>query len=71
MRDGIRRRGESYVVDVTVKGRRRTATSATRAEALTKKAELRAELLKEAATLPAQTWTLQQAFDTTRTTAWS
>ena len=85
--NGIRQRGVRFFVDVTIQGVRRTATCATPEEALATQAKLKAELLGEPARAsqatahsrsglrtvrsPHQGCTLQEAFDTTRTTAWT
>jgi integrase len=73
---GIRQRGKSYVIDVTVKNVRRTATvpGLDREQAQLKEAELRATLLREVGgnSLAQQdTWTLKQALDKTTATAWA
>lgn len=66
---GIRQRGNSWFVDVTVNGQRKTATCETRSEARTKEAELRLALQsgKKVNTRrsKARKWTLQDALDKT------
>lgn len=72
---GIRQRGGSYIVDITVKGVRRTATTTldlNKAQRI--QAELRAALFKEVGADTAahrDTWTLQQALDKTAVIAWA
>lgn len=59
---GIRQRGNSFLVDVSVKGvGRQTATVHTLEEALTKQQELKQVSSKKKETI---SWTIQQAFDT-------
>ncbi len=64
---GIRMRGAKYFVDVTVNGKRKTATCANLAEALDRKHELQAALEtgKEVRQVRANAvgWSLQQALD--------
>ncbi len=67
---GIRKRGDSFVVDVSVNGIRRTATCESLAVAVDTQAELRTTLLTAKPTAPAG-WSLQDAFDHTRATAWT
>lgn len=73
MGSGIRQRGNSFLVDVTVAGVRRTCTAATVEQAKQAQADLRAELLRTvgANVEHGNTWTLQQAFNKTREVAWS
>lgn len=70
--EGIRKRGQNYLVDVTVGGVRKTCTRPTVEQAVLAQAELRAAMLK---TVGAQvehkeTWTMQQALDKTSALAW-
>lgn len=71
--EGIRQRGNSFVVDVTVGGVRRTCTRATRDEAIQAHATLRAEMLRTvgAEVVRGDTWTLKQAFDKTTQVSWT
>lgn len=72
---GIRQRGSSYLISVSVKGVRRTATTPldlNKAQRI--QADLRAALFKEVgADNPAHqdTWTLKQALDKTAVIAWT
>ena len=69
---GIRQRGNSYLVDVTIGGVRRTGTAPDRNKAELLQAELRAELLRTvgAQVEHKQTWTLQQALEKTDAISW-
>jgi hypothetical protein len=70
---GIRQRGERFIVDVCVKGVRRTATASTLDEAKATHAQLRANLLHDVgAESPAHkdAWTLQQAWQRTADVIW-
>lgn len=70
---GIRQRGNSYVVDVTVKGIRRTATTILDLDtARSVHADLRAALLRTAGSDIAHhaTWTLKQCLEKTTSIAW-
>lgn len=64
---GIRRRGHSYLVDVSHRGQRRTATCASLAEAKDKQDELRYELKAggSVSTPSRGMWTIGQAYDHT------
>jgi integrase len=70
---GIRQRGNSFVVDVTVGGVRRTCTAATRELAVQAQADLRAGLLRTVGADVAlkTTWTLKQAFEKTAQVSWA
>ena len=68
------KRGDSYLIDVTLRGIRRTRTFTDIEQAKLGEAELRAELLRSVrADSPENhnTWTLKQALDKTTTAAWS
>lgn len=75
---GIRQRGESFLVDVTHAGKRRTATCATLEEAVATQAQIKAEMLNPALAHALQTkatrdnpvWTLGQAYDYTKEHGW-
>lgn len=73
-RDGIRQRGDSFLVDVTVNGKRRTATCHTYEEAKVKRLELEAEMrgsaLHQKQADPA-CWTMRQAFTKSVEIRWS
>jgi|GEM_PF-1056843 len=64
---GIRKRGDSYLVSITVAGKRRTATCSSEEEALAKRAELRevleGRIPERAAPQPTKIWTLAQALE--------
>lgn len=66
----IRRRGDAFLVDVTVHGQRKYGTFPTEAEALVKEAEYRVELLKGVPTVSKKVWTLSEACDRTAKTIW-
>lgn len=71
---GIRQRGESYFIDVTVKGVRRTATAPDLNSAIIRQSELKLELLKQMGnpvTGEKNEWTLAQAFDATCNLRWN
>ncbi len=61
--DGIRKRGNGFFVDVTVQGKRRTATAATLELAQVKQAQLKLDLLTEANNQAAKAscWTIAEA----------
>lgn len=67
----VRKRGDSWQVDVSYKGTRRSATESTKEAAKVTEGRLLLEL-REApvAKAVAPCWTLQQAFDTTMQVAW-
>jgi integrase len=73
-RDGIRQRGGSYLVDVTVQGERRTATYKSYEEAvigrLQLEAELRGAVIKREAAATPNSWTIQQAYEKTLEVRW-
>lgn len=73
-RDGIRQRGKSYLVDVTVQGDRRTGTFESYEEAvigrLQLEAELRGAVIKREAAANPNSWTLKKAYDTTLEMRW-
>lgn len=67
---GIRKRGNSYIVDVSYKGERKTATCVSLSEAKVKRTALLADLHTGRDTGPdrrsnARVWTLQEALDKT------
>ncbi len=71
-RDGIRQRGNSWLVDITINGTRRTATCSTHEEAQLIRAQLEVELRgKQQDQAKATGWTLQQAYDTTADMRWA
>jgi len=63
---GIRQRGNSYLVDVTIRGKRQTATCHSIEEALAHRRKL-----KDGQAVSPEAWTLQQALDTTIRTTWT
>lgn len=69
----IRQRGTQFLIDVTVKGVRRTATASTADAAQLVEADLRASLLRELGGDIAHkdTWTLKQALDKTIAISWA
>jgi len=70
---GIRPRGESYLVDVTVRGERKTVTCSTFDEAKAVHAMLRAQLLNGgdgSSPVKPQGWTLGEAVEKAREIAW-
>lgn len=75
---GIRRRNQGYLVDVSYKGRRVTATCYTLQEAKARQKEIRAELrgthrkpkVSREETVP-QYWTLGKAVEVTRSSHWA
>jgi integrase len=73
-RDGIRKRGASYLVDVTVQGERRTATYKSHEEAVVGRlqieAEMRGAVIKREAAANPGSWTLKKAYDTTLEMRW-
>ena len=73
-RDGIRQRGNSFLVDVTVNGKRRTATCATYEEAKVKRLQMEADLrgaaLEQKQVDPA-CWTMRQAFNKSVDIRWA
>ncbi len=71
-RDGIRQRGNSWLVDITINGTRRTATCSTHEEAQLTRAQLEVELRgKQQDQAKATGWTLKQAYDTTADMRWA
>ena len=66
---GIRKRGDSYLIDVTIQGVRRTATAATEEAAILERARIQAELIQaiKGSSIVAigrpEAWTLKQALD--------
>lgn len=74
--DGIRQRGNSYLIDVTIKGTRRTKTipALDLDRAIAEQAQLRADMLRQVS-VPAKeerdTWTLRQAYDKCVELYWS
>lgn len=71
-RDGIRQRGNSWLVDLTINGKRRTATCPTYEEAQLTRAKLEVEMRGRQQEAAAATgWTLKQAYDTTAEMRWS
>ena len=70
-RDGIRQRGDAYLVDITVGGKRRTATCKTYEEARVKRLQMEAEMLENIQPQAAATcWTLGQALQVTTEVRW-
>lgn len=72
-REGIRQRGDSWLVDVTVNGRRRTATCSTYDEAKIKRLELEIQLRGQAAAqqqADPKAWTIKQAYDKSCEVRW-
>lgn len=73
-RDGIRQRGASFLVDVTVMGQRRTATFKSYEEAvvgrLQLEAEMRGAVLQREAAANHDSWTLKKAYTTTLEMRW-
>lgn len=70
---GIRWRGGKYYVDVSVSGTRKTRTCPTLEQALLTREELRSQLRSgknPSSPTGSDTWTLQKAYDVTRTTRW-
>jgi integrase len=69
---GIRQRGASFCVDVTINGTRKTGTRDTAEEAIALHAKLRADLLNGTAETPKRdsAWTLGDAFDRTAALYW-
>ena len=69
---GIRQRGDSFFVDVSVGGTRRTGTCATEQEARALHAKLRADLLNGVDDTPKKdsAWSLGEAFDRTCSIEW-
>ena len=71
---GIRKRGKSWMVDVTVDGRRKTATCRSLAEAQHKEEELRRALVTAEGGIPeaesVKPWTVGEAFETACRTIW-
>lgn len=72
-RDGIRQRGSSFLVDITINGKRRTATCASYDEARIKRLQMEAEMLGAAQRQQAEPtcWTLRKAFDKTVEIRWA
>lgn len=71
-RDGIRQRGNSWLVDITINGTRRTATCPTYEEAQLTRAQLEVELRgKQKDQATATGWTLKQAYDTSAEMRWA
>ena len=71
-REGIRQRGESFLVDVTVNGKRKTKTCSTYDEAVVSRLQMEAELrggVIQAAATPAS-WELSKAYATTLEMRW-
>ncbi len=70
---GIRKRGNSLIVDITYKGKRVTATTHTLEEARAKRAELEYMLIhgKISGTKPHRVWTLGVALDYCNAMVWS
>ena len=72
MRKGIRRRGMTYLIDVTWKGTRRTATARTLVEAEAKRVELSNGLMNNpAAVADKVSWTLAEALKRATSIAWA
>jgi len=73
-RDGIRQRGSSYLVDLTVQGQRRTATFSSYEEAvigrLQMEAEMRGAVIQRQAAATPNAWTMRKAYDTTLEMRW-
>ena len=73
-REGIRQRGNSFLVDVTVNGKRRTATCATYEEAMVKRLEIEAEMRGSALhqkQADPSCWTLRQALSKCKEVRWN
>jgi integrase len=71
-REGIRQRGDSFLVDVTVNGKRKTRTCSTYDEAVVARLQMEAELRGsaiQAAATPAS-WELTKAYATTLEMRW-
>jgi integrase len=71
-REGIRQRGDSFLVDVTVNGKRRTRTCKTHEEAVVARLQMEAEMRGgaiQAAATPAS-WDLNKAYATTLEMRW-
>jgi integrase len=71
-REGIRQRGDSFLVDVTVNGKRKTKTCSTYDEAVVSRLQMEAELrggVIQAAATPAS-WELSKAYATTLEMRW-
>ena len=73
---GIRQIGNSYIVDITHKGRRLTATVHSLVEAKAKRAELAYKLMhggagRDVGSKTGKVWTLGEALDRTTAIAWS
>jgi site-specific recombinase XerD len=66
----IRKRGDSWQVDVTVKGTRRSCTCATPEEAQKVEAQLRAELFNGAPVEQGKGWTLKDTYDRCMLQVW-
>lgn len=72
-REGIRQRGNSFLVDVTVNGKRKTKTCTTYDEAVIARLQMEAEL-RSGATQAAATpnsWTLAKAYQVTAEMRWA
>ena len=67
---GIRMRGDTFMVDVTVRGVRRTGTASTRTDAIALQASLRTEIGATSGAKVGQAWTLGEAFDKACETVW-
>ncbi len=67
---GIRKRGSRFIVDVTIAGKRRTATCPTLSAAIQQHAILKTGVDTSTA-IKADTWTLTKAVDYTRQHVWS
>jgi integrase len=73
-KDGIRQRGSSYLVDVTVQGERKTATFKTYEEAvigrLQMEATMRGAVIQRDAAANPDSWSIKKAYDTTLEMRW-
>ena len=68
---GVRPKGTRWMVDVTVRGTRKTSVVDTYEEALAAKASLKADLKAGRVALPkGRTWTLHEAYMTSCTHRW-
>jgi len=71
-KQGIRQRGSSFLVDITVNGMRRTRTCTTYDEAVVERLKMEAELREGVAAQQAATsWTMSKALSVTTEVRWS
>lgn len=71
-RDGIRQRGNSWLVDITINGRRRTATCPTHEEAQLTRARIEVDLRgKQQEQAAATGWSMRQAYNVSAEMRWA